>query len=161
MKRKTECASGVLATLAVLAFISWLIAIVFAVTGEHARLTQRNVNRATAIAYGDAVMESLFDQWRQAMVSVTNATDRREGLSTAQLAAQLIPPPGTEVPLPSGISLTSWSVTAATPFLAPTTNANGRPVPENGTKSELRVRLYYLASVTVRFPGPANANSVT
>lgn len=161
MKRKTESASGILATLAVLALVSWLIAMVFAVTGEHARLTQRNVHRATAIAYGDAVLEGLFDQWRQAMVSVTNATDRRDGLSTAQLAAQLSPPTGTEVPPPAGISLTSWTVTAATPFLAPTTNANGRPVPENGTKSDLRVRLYYLATATIRFPGPANANSVT
>lgn len=161
MKRKTESASGVLATLAVLAFVSWLIAIVFAVTGEHTRLTQRNVNRATAVAYGDAVLESLFDQWRQAMISVTNATDRREGLSTAQLAAQLSPPTGTEVTPPAGISLTSWSVTAATPFLTPTTNPSGRPVPENGTKSDLRVRLCYIASVTIQFPGPANANSVT
>ena len=161
MKRSTEAASGILATLAVLAVISWLIAIVFAVTGEHTRMTQRTVNRAIAIAYGDAVLESLFDQWRQAMITVTDATDRKEGLATSSLAAQLRAPTTAELPTPSGIGLSSWSVTAATPFLAPTTNANGRPVPENGTKSDLRVRLYYVASATISFPGPAGANAVT
>ena len=38
-------------------------------------------------------------------------------------------------------------------------NASDRPTPENGTRSSLRVRLHYLASVTVNFPGPTSINA--
>ena len=161
MKRPQETGGGVLATLAVLAVISWLIAIVFSVTGEHSRLAQRNSNRSIAIAYGDGVVEHLFDQWRLAMIGVTDAIDRKEGIPTDKLATQLRAPTLAEIPAPPGFTLTSWSVVAATPFLTETTNSNNRPVPENGTKSDLRVRLYYLARATVTFPGPTGMNSVT
>jgi len=161
MKRNPETGGGILATLAVLAVISWLIAIIFSVTGEHSRLAQRNSNRSIAIAYGDGVIENLFDQWRVAMIGVTDAVDRKEGLPTDKLAAELHAPTAAEITPPVGFILTSWSVVAATPFLTPTTNVNNRPVPENGTKSDLRVRLNYLARATVSFPGPAGMNTVT
>jgi len=59
-----------------------------------------------------------------------------------------------------GVSLTSWSVTAQTPMLTPTTDPGGRPTQENGTPSRQRVRLYYLASATVQYRG-VNASTTT
>ena len=116
--------------------IGALVGVVFNVTSAHVHFSQRAVNRATAEAFGDAVMENLFDQWRQAMAGVTNDTDRQLGLSTSSLAALLIAPSTTELPRPASVSLVSWSVVAATPLLQPTTDPSGRPIlerPDSGS----------------------------
>ena len=141
--------------------IGALVGVVFNVTSGHVQFAKRAVNRATAEAFGDAVMESLFDQWRHAMAGVTDATDRQLGLSTSSLAALLSAPDTTELPQPPGVSLVSWSVIAATPLLQPTTNPSGRPVLENGTNSSMRVRATYLATATVSYPGSAGSNTLT
>jgi hypothetical protein len=109
------------------------------------------MNRAAAVAYADGVLESLFDQWRNAMTNVTNTTDRMYGMSTSAVTSALSPPSTTTLPPPTGVALSSWSVTAETPLLVPTTDPNGRPTLENGTNSSTRVRAYYRASVTVQY----------
>ena len=103
----------------------------------------------------------LFDQWRQAMAGVTDATDRRLGLSTSGLDALLSAPDTTELPRPPGVSLVSWSVVAVTPLLQPTTDPSGRPVLENGTNSSMRVRATYLATATISYSGPSGSNTLT
>ena len=42
-----------------------LLGVIFTLTTNNARLTRRTVDRSVAIAFGDAVLESLFDQWRK------------------------------------------------------------------------------------------------
>jgi len=37
----------------------------------------------------------------------------------------------------------------------------GRPIPENGTRSSMRVRLYYVATATVQFRGLTGGNTAT
>jgi hypothetical protein len=144
-----------------LAVCSSLVAMTFALTNNQVVVARRTASRAAAQAYGDAVIESLYDQWRTAMISVTTSADRAGGLSTAGLATQLSAPSSTTLPPPTGVSMGAWSVTACTPMLQPTTDPNGRPVPENGTSSSLRVRLHYLASVTVNYETPAGPTSLT
>lgn len=139
---------------------SFLVATIFTVTSSHVAVARRTTDRAVAVAYGDGVIESLYDQWRQAMINVTNTTDRSNGLSNAALTATLRAPT-TELPRPAGVTLTSWSVTAATPLLAPTTDPSGRPTAENGTRSRMRVRLHYIARATVQFRGPTGNNTAT
>jgi hypothetical protein len=153
--------SGLLAVLFTITLVTILVGAVLSVTNSHVAVTKRNADRASAIAYADGVMESLFDQWRQAMISVTNATDRTDGLSNASLTAVLAAPAGDVLPPPPGVTLASWSVTARTPLLAPTTKSNGRPVPENGTASRMRVRLHYLAVVNVNFATASGPRTVT
>jgi hypothetical protein len=134
------------------------VAMIFSVTNSHVLEARRTVDRATAVAYGDGILESLYDQWRQAMSTVTNATDRAGGMSNSELAATLAAPSGTTLPPPTGVSLVSWSVTACTPLLVPTTDPAGRPTMENGTNSRLRVRIYYRASVNVQYHGANGYN---
>ena len=161
MKTRPDSGMALVGVIFTMALVAALVATVFAVTNTQVHVARRTLNRATAVAYGDAVIESLYDQWRSAMISVTDTTDRKEGLSNASLATALTAPSSTTLPPPAGISLGSWSVVACTPFLAPTTLVNGRPVPENGTNSSLRVRLYYLASATVNYPTPGGPSSLT
>jgi hypothetical protein len=153
--------AALLAVLFTIVVTSFLVGTIFTVTNTHVGLARRTVNRATAVTYADGVIESLYDQWRQAMIKVTNSTDRSDGLSTSALAAVLNAPTNTELPAPTGVTLTSWSVTAVTPLLAPTTDPAGRPVQENGTRSRLRVRLQYVASATVQFASPSGSNTAT
>lgn len=153
--------SSLLAVMFSIALVSSLLGIVFSITNYHTRLTRHVVDRSVAVAYGDAVVESLFDQWRAAMIGVTNDTDRKQGMTQSALAAVVSAPTSTQVPPPAGVSLTSWSLRPATPLLVPMPNNTDRPTPENGTNSQLRVRLYYLASATVQYPGPVGNNSVT
>lgn len=159
--KRNDSGAGLLIVLFTMAFVSALVAVVYTVTNTHTRVTRRVVDRTAAVAFADAVLESLYDQWRQAMISVTNATDRKDGLTNSALAAVLQAPNSIQLPPRSGISLGSWSVVAATPLLAPLTGSSLRPAPENGTSSSLRVRLHYLASATVNFPGPSGNQSVT
>ena len=159
--KHSNTGSGLLAVMFSMALVMALVATIFSVTNTQVSVTQRTAKRAAATAYADGVMESLFDQWRNAMISVTNATDRASGLPDSSLASALAVPSTSTLPLPPGVTLGGWSVTARTPLLAPTTDGSGRPVPENGTNSSLRVRLYYLATVTVNVAGPSGNNSVT
>lgn len=161
-RRSSLAGSGLLAVLFTMTIVAGLIAIIYSVTNTQVTVTRRTASRAAAEAYADGVMESLYDQWRNAMISVTNATDRSGGLANSSLTSALAVPSSTTLPPPQGVSIASWSVIACTPLLAPTTNSSGRPVPENGTSSSLRVRLYYLATVTVNFSAPnGGVNTVT
>ena len=71
-----------------LAITASVVAMSVAITGHHSRQARRVTNRNTAIGYGDGVIENLFDQWRQSMSSVTNATDRTDGLTTRSLSTR-------------------------------------------------------------------------
>ena len=153
--------SGLLVVLFSMCVIAALVAAIYSVTSSQVNIARREVSRAAATTYGDGVMESLFDQWRTAMISVSNATDRASGLTNAALSATLALPSSTTLPPPAGVSVLSWSVTAQTPMLASTTDAAGRPIPENGTNSSQRLRLYYLATVTIQYYVPANYRTVT
>jgi hypothetical protein len=166
MKRSNN-GSTLLAVIFIMVIVASLAGIVLTITSHVSRLSKRTNERAQAIAYGDAVLENLFDQWRQAMISATSDTDRKQGMTSAELAATtpsviLSLPSSSVLAAPANISVASWSVKAATPLLAPMPNPTDPPTPENGTRSSLRVRLHYLASVTVNFPGPtALSASVT
>ena len=153
--------SGLLAVLFTMSIVAALVGVVFSMTNTQVSVTRRTTNRAAATTYADGVMESLFDQWRAAMIGVTNATDRADGLSNATLATALAAPSTATLPLPAGVTLGAWSVIASTPLLAPTTDAGGRPVPENGTSSSMRVRLHYLATVNVNFAASSGNKAVT
>ena len=154
--------SSLLAVLFTMALIASLVATVYALTNTQVAMTRRTASRATASAYADGVMESLFDQWRNAIISVSNTADRTGGMTTAAVTAALTAPSSTTLPPPAGVSLASWTVTACTPLLDPIADTAARPTPENGTSSSLRVRLNYLATVTVNFTGAGGAtNPVT
>lgn len=153
--------SGLLAVLFTMSIVAALVAVVFSMTNAQVAMTRRTTNRTSAMTYADGVMESLFDQWRAAMIGVTNATDRADGLSNAALASTLVAPSTATLPRPPGVTLGAWSVIASTPLLANTTDAGGRPVPENGTSSSMRVRLHYLATVSVSFAAPSGDKTVT
>ena len=153
--------SSLLAVLFFMVLTSLTVAMIFEVTDSHVVATNRTMNRAVAVAYADGVLESLFDQWRNAMANVTNATDRSNGMSTSALASALSAPNSTTLPPPAGVSLTSWSVTAETPLLVTTTDPNGRPTLENGTSSSSRVRIYYRASVTVQYQSFTGKHTAT
>ncbi|MDQ3565798.1 MAG: hypothetical protein M3436_17400 [Pseudomonadota bacterium] len=160
MKRNSS-GSSLVAVLFSIAMVSSLIGVIFTVTTTQNRTARRSVDRAAAISYGDAVLEHLYDQWRNAMVSVVDTTDRLEGLSTDKLNASMSAPTTTDLPPPQNLVLVDWAVRAASPMFAPMDSSDKRPQPENGTLSTLRIRLYYLATATVSFPGPANNNTVT
>ena len=121
--------SSLLAVLFFLVLTSLTIAVIFSVTNSHVVATRRTVNKAIADVYADGVLESLFDQWRQAMSTVTNATDRNGGMTNAELTAALAAPTSTALPPPPDVSLLSWSVTSQTPMLLPTTDPNGPAYP--------------------------------
>jgi hypothetical protein len=151
--RNNKSGSSLVAVLITVCAVSAMLAVVTNVTRFQARNGNRTMLRAQAVSYGDAVLESLFDQWRYAMVNTAVVDDRTYGVSNATLAATLTTPTTTQLPPPTGISIATWSVTARTPLLAPTTRADGRPDPEQGTNSRLRVRVYYTAHVEVNCVG--------
>ena len=151
--KTNKSGSTLVAVLITVCAVSALLGVVTNVTRFQARNANRTVLRSQATSYGDAVLESLFDQWRYAMINSSVADDRTYGVSNATLAATLTTPTTTQIPPPTGISLATWSVTARTPLLAPTTRADGRPDPEQGTNSRLRVRVYYTARVEINCQG--------
>ena len=163
MKNPTHsvAGSGLLAVIFTMSIVAGLVAAVYSVTSNQVNVARREVNRSAAITYGDGVIESLFDQWRNAMIGVTDATDRASGMTNGALSTALALPTSTTLPPPGGVTVLSWSVTAQTPLLAPTTNVAGRPTPENGTNLSGRLRLYYLATVTVQYAVPSNFRTVT
>jgi Tfp pilus assembly protein PilX len=159
--RKSQNGSALLAVLFFMVLTSLTVAMVYSVTNSHVMASKRMVDRSIALAYADGVMESLFDQWRIQLTSVTNATDRTNGMSTTAINAALTPPSATTLPPPTNVSLSSWSLTALTPLLATTTDPAGRPTLENGTNSRLRVRIYYRAKVTVQYHAATGSKTAT
>jgi hypothetical protein len=153
--------STLVAVMITVTVFSALLGVIANVTRTQATNTHRILLRAQATAYGDAVLESLYDQWRNAMVTSTDATDRLLGRTQSYLTANMSAPTTAQLPAQDGITLSSWTVRAVTPMLQPTTDANGRPVPEQGTNSRLRMRLIYLAKVEVAYAGAGTQGTVT
>ncbi|HWB59109.1 MAG TPA: hypothetical protein VG733_06445 [Chthoniobacteraceae bacterium] len=158
---KSESGSTLMVVLMLIATTSLMIAAVFMMTTGEARLMKRSIDRDTAIAYGDGVLDDLFDQWRSAMTnSSMTATQKRNGPTGAQLTGTgsgnfgiTITTTGSSsihVP-PTNMSLTSWGLVAGTPY--GTALASGSsPTLENGSNSSLLIRMYYVATATVSFP---------
>ena len=163
MKKRSSLTSGsgLLAVIFTMSIVAALVAIIYSSTSNQVNVARREVNRSAAITYGDGVMESLFDQWRNAMINVTTATDRAGGMTNSALTAALALPTSTVLPPPAGVTVLSWSVKAQTPLIASTTDVAGRPTPENGTTWRDRTRLYYLATLTVQYYVPATFRTVT
>jgi hypothetical protein len=164
MKRNNS-GTSLMAVMIAIVSVAIILGAVFTITTTEARFMKRGVDRAAAIAYGDGVLENLFDQWRMAMVSTQDATQHSQGLTanelkngTATSPATSVPaglpmtlPTSSQLPVPTGVSLSSWNIQAANPYLA-ALDTNTRPIAENGTNSRLRVRLYYIATAVVNFP---------
>lgn len=159
--RHSESASGLLAVLFFMVLTCLTVAMIYSVTSTHVAVSKRTVDRSIALAYADGILESLYDQWRTRLSTVTNNTDRVNGMSSSALTTALVPPNSTALPPPVNVSLSSWSITALTPLLADTTDTNGRPTLENGTSSRLRVRIYYRASVTVQYRSATGSKTAT
>ncbi len=85
--KRSNSGSSLMAVLVLISTMSLLIAAVFLMTTGEARYMKRSVDRDTAIAYADGVLESLFDQWRTAMSSgaLLTGTQAAKGLTGAQL----------------------------------------------------------------------------
>ena len=159
--KKRNSGSTLVAVLITVTVVSALLGVITNVTRFQSRNSNRTILRSQAVAYGDAILESLYDQWRLAMISATNETDRTSGLTNATLAATLAAPTSTALPVPTGMTMESWSVTSASPLLGSPTRTDGRPDPEQGSNSRLRVRLYYLAKVVVKYNGVGGNDKVT
>ena len=158
--KQSNSGSSLMAVLILVCTMVVIMGAVFMMTTGEARFMKRSVDRTTAIAYADGVLESLFDQWRDSMSDGQNltATQRTKGPTGAELLASpfSLAAPSTSstsvLPPPSGMSLTSWSVNAATPYFA-VLSSTSRPTLENGTNSSLLIRMYYIANATVSFRG--------
>jgi hypothetical protein len=153
--------STLVAVMITVTVFSALLGVIANVTRTQANNTHRILLRAQATAYGDAVLESLYDQWRNAMITATDSTDRLLGRTQGYLTANMSAPTTAQLPEQPGITLSSWSIRSVTPMLQPTTNADGRPDPEQGTNSRLRMRLIYLAKVDVAYAGAGTQGTVT
>lgn len=166
--KTSRSGSALIAVVFLIAVISMTLAIVFATTTAEAKFGSRAADRAVAMAYGDGVLESLYDQWRIAMTDAAHmdTNQRTIGLSTDELMSAtkasgvttmpvnlpLTLPTATTLPVPNGVSLTSWSVKAADPYLQPLATSSARPTGETGSSSRQRVRVYYLAEAKVAYP---------
>jgi hypothetical protein len=157
----TKKGSTLVAVLITVTVVSTLLGVITNVTRFQTRNTNRTILRSQAIAHGDAVLESLFDQWRFAMLNVNTTIDRSDGLSNSTLAGILAAPTTAQLPAPQGISVAGWSVTAANPMLGPTSRGDGRPEAEQGTNSRLRTRLYYVARVQINYTGFGATDNVS
>src|SRR5579862_4031009 len=84
-----ESGSSLMVVLMLIATTSLMIGAVLMMTTNEARFMKRSVDRDTAIAYADGVIEDLFDQWRNAMSSGTSLTQtqKKYGLTGNELAA--------------------------------------------------------------------------
>lgn len=179
-KKHSKSGATLMAVLFIIAVMSAVVGVVYSVTTTEGRFMERSTDRAIAIAYGDGVIQNLFDQWRLA-ASSTNLSDsgnvqRSQGFTydelmngtatspdttlpktssgTALLPLQL--PTSSQLPVPAGMSVGSWSVVPADPYLNPVGGSSAtlkvlRPTQENGTNSKSLLRTYYLASVTVNY----------
>ncbi|MEP6667975.1 MAG: hypothetical protein ABJF10_02415 [Chthoniobacter sp.] len=163
----SESAAALLAVLFVIAIMASAVAVIYTVTTAEGRLMKRTVDRTRAIAYGDGVIQNLFDQWRLALSNTQDPTQHASGLTynelmsgTATSPATSVPSPlplkaptSSQIPIPAGLALTAWSVRPADPYLNLIADSATRPTPENGTNSRMRVRTFYIASATVSFRG--------
>lgn len=154
--KSNESGAGLMATLFVVTLAAAVIAVIFTVTMTVGRNTKRTIDRTAALGYGDAVLESLFEQWRATMVASRGAANRGGGVPTEDLANLAVPSAADILP-PSAQTTTVARVSAATPLLValPT----GRPVPENG--SGKRGRLNYIADATITYQGLSGQEQVT
>ena len=128
MNRRLE-GSGLIIVLFSITIFSVLVGVTFVVTTNHARLANRTADRAAAIAHADGVVEDLYDQWRQEMISVTDETDRKNGVTNQRLKDRLVSPPGHRLPARRGVALQEWRVESATPLLTERKGNSDRPVP--------------------------------
>lgn len=159
--KRSVSGSTLIAVIIALLIAASLVGVTLTVTTSNARASKHSVDRAQMLAYADGVMESLFDQWRNAIISVTNSTDRTQGLSNSSLQGLLAVPTSTQLPPPPNVSLVSWNVQAATPLLVALTASTDRPLAENGTKSSALIRLNYLATVTVQTTASGGNKTLT
>src|SRR5678815_4569613 len=95
--------STLVAVMITVTVFSALLGVIVNVTRTQATNTHRTLLRSQATAYGDAVLESLFDQWRNAMITATDATDRSLGRTNAYLASALTVPSVAQLPAQTGI----------------------------------------------------------
>lgn len=138
--------AGLLVTFFTVAFSAAMLAVIFSVTTNSGRVTKRMSDRAMAAAYGEGVIESLFDGWRNRMLNA-EASSGGLGVTTEQLAG-VTAPSAEVIPAPYGVAASSARVVSATPMLAKL--ETGRPVPESGAGN--RSRLNYVAETTITFP---------
>jgi len=164
-KKHPQSGAALMAVLLIIAVMAAAIAMIFSITTTEGRFMRRSVGRATAIAYGDGVIQCLFDQWRVALANTTDPTQHASGFTynelmngTATSPSTSVPsvlplkaPTAAQLPVPAGLTLTSWSVRPATPYLATISDNATRPSPESGSNSRMRIRTYYIASATVAF----------
>src|SRR4051812_48836331 len=98
--KRSNSGSTLLAVLFLITVVSLGLAVSFNSTTAQAHFMQRSVNRTTAIAYGDGVLEYVFDQWRIAMTDSPHldSTQRTAGLSTSELMSGAPTSPSAGVP---------------------------------------------------------------
>ncbi|MGB8356337.1 MAG: hypothetical protein WCD79_20730 [Chthoniobacteraceae bacterium] len=153
--KQSESGSSLMAVLILICTMVLIMGAVFLITTGEARFMKRSLDRAVAIAYADGVDESLFDQWRAAMSNgqSLSQTQKTLGPTGAELTGSfsVAAPTSSVLPVPTGMSLSSWSIAAATPY-GVALSSTSRPTLENGTNSTLLIRMYYSASATVSFP---------
>ncbi|HSI14108.1 MAG TPA: hypothetical protein VK961_18820, partial [Chthoniobacter sp.] len=87
--RHSESASGLLAVLFFMVLTCLTVAMIYSVTNTHVAVSKRTVDRSIALAYADGILESLYDQWRTQLSTVTNNTDRINGMTSAALTTAL------------------------------------------------------------------------
>lgn len=164
-KKARRSGAALIGVLIIMAAMAILIGTIYSVTGAEGRFMRRSVDRARAIAYGDGVVECLFDQWRLASTNTLDPTQHTSGFTlnelmngTATAPSTSVPSPlplqapdSTQIPVPAGCRLVTWSVKPADPFLNVATDSSARPTQESGTNSRSRIRVYYVASATVNF----------
>lgn len=160
-KRHAQSGVALMAVLFMIAVMAAAIGTIYSVTMTEGRLMRHSVNRARATAYGDGVVQFLFDQWRMVSSSTQDATQRKYGFTatelisastaTPPLALPLVAPNSSQLPAPDGVSLVSWSVTPVDPMLKPLANSSTRAIQETGTFSRMRVRTYYMCQVKVAY----------
>ena len=167
LKKHLESGAALMGVLFVMALMGTIVATIYLVTGMEGRYMKRSFDRATAVAYGDGVIEWIFDQWRLASSNTLDPVQHASGFTadellngTATAPATSVPSPlplkapdANQLPAPPGCRLVSWTVKPADPFLNIVADNSTRPKAESGTNSRSRTRMYYVADVTVNFPG--------
>jgi len=162
-----QSGAALMAVLFVIAVIAVVVATVYSVTSFEGRNMKRTFNRATAIAYGDGIIQCLFDQWRLASSNTLDPNQHASGFTfnelmngKATLPATTVPSPlplaapaATQLSVPAGCRLVSWKVQPVDPFLNGVGDNDTRPTLESGTNSRSRVRMYYVADVKVSYAG--------
>lgn len=166
-QKHLQSGAALIGVLFIIVLVGTIVATIYLVTGAEGRYMKRSFDRATAIAYGDGVIEWTFDQWRLASANTLDPTQHASGFTAAELMNGTATTPATSVPSPlplkapdanqlpppPGCRLVSWSVKPADPFLNVVADDSTRPKTESGTNSRSRTRMYYVADVTVNFPG--------